>query len=155
MGLRLLGDQDDAASVAVEPMHDSRPVGAVDGTQVGEAETKGVGQGAAPVALGGVNDHVARLVDEGEEFVLIQHIKGDIFGKGGGMGRLGRFDVDVVAGPNPVAGLGGGAIYRDLAGFDALLNLRSAQIGELDDDVGVKTSAMSLAAGGELEDFGG
>src|SRR5207253_4644170 len=52
--LLFLGHQDDAAGVAVQPMHDARPVVAARAAELAEVKLQGVDQRAAPVPLGRV-----------------------------------------------------------------------------------------------------
>src|SRR5262249_8929744 len=61
--LLLLGYKDDAAGIAVETVDDAGAVVAVDAAELVEVEAQGVNEGAGPVALGRVDDHVGRLVD--------------------------------------------------------------------------------------------
>ena len=57
----LLGDEDDAAGVAVEAMDDAGPVVAVEVAELGEVETQGVDQRAGPVPLAGCTTMSAGL----------------------------------------------------------------------------------------------
>src|SRR5690606_2542288 len=110
VGLLLLGDQDGAAGVAVEAVDDAGAVVAVVVAEVVEAEAQGVDERAAPVPLGGVDDHVGGLVDDGEVLVLVEDLEVDVLGDRLGARRLGRGDADDVAVADAVAGLGGLAV---------------------------------------------
>ena len=130
MRLLLLGDEDDAAGVAVEAMDDAGAVVAVDAAELVEVEAQGVDQRAGPVALGRMNHHVGRLVDGREVFVLVEDLQRDVFGEGRRVGRLRLLDADVVAVADAIAGLGRLAVDLHAAGVDDALHDRTAVVGE-------------------------
>src|SRR5438132_2901459 len=126
MGRFVLGDEDDAAGVTVEPVDDARPILAVELAQLSEAELNGVGQGAAPMSFGGMHDHVGWLVDDRQVLVLIEHLKWNILGNRQVMRRWRRPDADLVAVADLVAGLSRMAVDQDSPGVDDALQRRTA-----------------------------
>ena len=126
----LLGDDDDAAGVAVEPVDDAGPVVAVEVAELGEVETQGVDQRAGPVALGRMHHHVGRLVHDRQIIVLIEDIERDVLRHRRRMGRLRRRDADLVAVTDAVAGLGRLAVDRHAGRFNDALHDGAAQVGK-------------------------
>ena len=62
----VLGDDNRAASIAVESMHDSRTRGTAIRAQLsGETMRQRANKGSGPVSARGVHDHIRRLVDDG------------------------------------------------------------------------------------------
>ena len=150
VGELVLGNEDDAARVAVEPVDDAWPVVAVQTAELAEVELQSVDERAAPVSLGRVDDHVGRLVDDGEVFILVENLQRNILGHGQFMGRLGRPDADLVAVADLVARLGRVAVDQYAAGIDDFAQDGPAQIGEHLDKILIEAEALELALGGEV-----
>ena len=147
----LLGNQNDAAGVAVQAVDDTGAVVAVQVAELAEMKLQGVGQCAAPVPLGRVHDHVKRLVDDGQEFVLIKDVERDVFGEGRGMGGLSKLDADRVADAHLEAGLAGSVVDGNLPGVDGLLHERSAVIGAHHREILIQARAGHLVLDQELQ----
>ena len=96
-----LGHEDDAAGVAVEAVDDAGAIIAVEVAQLAEVELQGVDQRAAPVALGGMDDHVERLVDDGQELVLVEDVERNVFRHGQIVSGFRQPDANLIAGRAP------------------------------------------------------
>jgi len=129
VGVFLLGDEDGAGSVAVEPVDDAGSVVAIDAGKLGEVEAKGVDKRSRPVALGRMHDHVGRLVDHREELILVKDVERDFLGDRFGVrGRRGR-EPQLVAMADARARLAGPAIDHHPAILDELLGHRTRDVG--------------------------
>jgi len=144
-----LGAEDDAAGVAVEAVDDAGPqlaVGRGEGLCVGG---EGVDEGAALVALGGVDDEVGGLVDDEDVLVLEQDVEGDVLGgDGGAFWEVGR-DLDAVAAADAVARLGGRGVDSDAPFADEALDEGAGEVGEGRGEVLVEASLAHAATDGE------
>src|SRR5262249_7180468 len=78
VGEFVLANEDHAAGVSVEPVHNAGAIVAICLAQFGEAEAESINERAAPVALGGVYHHVRRLVDDREVLVLEERVERDV-----------------------------------------------------------------------------
>ena len=79
MDLVVLGNDQYAARVAVEPVHDPSPRLARDITEAVEVELQGGRQRSAIPAPSRVDDHPGRLVDHSQPFILIEHTQRNVF----------------------------------------------------------------------------
>jgi hypothetical protein len=103
-----------------------------------------------------VDHHAGGFVDDGEVLVFVEDFEGDVFGDGvEGGGLRGAFDFDGFAAVEFVFGLGGVAVYADLAGFDEKLDAGSGDVGEGVGEVLVETEVGGGGVGGEGADAGG
>ena len=150
----VLGDENHSAGIAVEAVHDSRPVRTVEVAELAETELQGIGKRAAPVAFGRVDHHVCRLVDDGQELVFIKHGKRDVLRHRQLMARLGRPDADLIAMANFVACLAGVAVDQDPAGVDDLLQGGPAQVGEHLHEILIQTESFDFALGDQIDRSG-
>ena len=130
VGVFLLGDQDGARGVAVEPVNDAGAVIAIDSRQLREMKTEGIHQGAGPVALGRVHHHVGRLVDDSEEFILIKDFEGDLLGDRFRVGRGRRGEPELVAVADAGAGFAKPTVDHDTTVVDELLGHRAGDVGQ-------------------------
>src|SRR5438552_11247460 len=150
VGELVLGNEDDAARVAVEPVDDAWPVVAVQTAELAEVELQSVDERAAPVSLGRVDDHVGRLVDDGEVFILVENLERNILGHGQFVGRFRWPHADLVAVANLVTRLGRVAVDQHAAGVDDFAQDGPAQVGEHLDEILIEAEALDLALGGEV-----
>ncbi len=139
----VLGDDDEAARVLVEPVDDPRPPHAADAGQAGTAMgDEGVDEGPAGMARCRVDDEAGGFVDDDEIVVLIgdDEIHGFRFRHRIG----GRRHVEDE--PRPGGDLGGriaqhAAVAADMAFADEVLQPRTRQVGEEPDEGAVETLA--------------
>jgi len=104
MGFFGTGDDDHAAGVAVEPMHDPRPRGPTRGREPRAARGRciaggrrplqvplqGTGERALPIALGWVHHHAGGLVDHGHPGIDVEEVERDFLGRWTGPRWLGH-----------------------------------------------------------------
>lgn len=129
MGSIRLGDDNEAACILVEPVHDA---GALDATNAGQAGPtvcdQGVDQRSTGVPRRRMDDQAGRLVDHDQVGVFPHDLEWDRFGLG--LGRLGRRYVDDErhAGFDPCAGVTYGPVpIAYVARFDQRLDAGAAQ----------------------------
>ena len=103
------------------------------------------------MALGGVDDHVGGLVDQGEILVFVEDFQRNIFGYRQIVGWLGKADLDVVIVADFVARLGRHGVDDYAAGLDDPLDDGPAEIGKHADQVLVEAHPFRLAFYGELD----
>ncbi len=121
----VFGDENRAARVAVEPMHDAGARGPAELAEFVEMVTQGRGERAFPVASAGMHDHAGRLVDDGDGVVFVEN-----FQRNGGRQRaftreLGERNGDDVAGAHAHRGFGALAIDADPLHVDRLAYVRA------------------------------
>jgi hypothetical protein len=73
-------DDDRTRSANVEPMNNSRPLGARNRSQIAETIQQRIHERPVTVPGARVNDHVRRLVNDDHTVVFIQNVEWDIFG---------------------------------------------------------------------------
>ena len=96
------------------------------------------------MALGQVDDHGERLVDDGEVLILVEDFERDVLRRRLRPLGLGQLDRDAIADARLVAGPLGDSIDGDAAGLDRPLNDRAAEVGELQHEVLVEAQAEAL-----------
>ncbi len=79
VGHVVLGTDDEAAGVAIQSVHDTRPLDAADG-ETRDTEEERVDEGAIGVAGGRVHDHARRLVDDEDRVVFEDDVEGQVLG---------------------------------------------------------------------------
>ena len=84
---------------------------------------QGIGDGAAAVAGGGVDDHPAGLIDDQQMLILVNDIQCDRFGLEDGRWWFGYDIIDAVARLYPPAGRSLQTPNAHPAGLDIVLNL--------------------------------
>src|SRR6266446_740706 len=105
------------------------------------------------MSLGWMDDHVRRLVDQGEEFILIQNFEGNILGHWEIMSRGGQGDADLISVAHPVAGFARFAVDLNAVRFDDSLNDGSAAVGEHGRQILIEAEPFDFVFGGELDDL--
>src|SRR5439155_13783294 len=100
-----------------------------------------------------MDDHVRRLVDQGEKFVLIQNIERNILGHRKIVSRSRETDADLVAITDPITGLGWLAVDLNAVRLDDSLNDRSAAVGEHGRQILIEAEPFHFVFGGELDDL--
>src|SRR5262249_11768114 len=143
--LLILGYENHAAGVAIQPMDDTRPMLAADVAELAEAELQSVHERPAPVPFGGVHDHVGRLVDRRQELVLVQHLQRNVFSSRQIVGWLGQANANPVPVPNAVAGLGRMAVHMHHVGVNCLLYDGAAVTGKSADKILVQPNAFRFS----------
>ena len=112
----VFGDDEQAAGVAVQAVHDAGAQRAADSGESGEAVQQSIDQGAAVAggvlrAGSGVDHHSGGLIDDRKVVVFIDDVQLDGLGKGAqGLGFRRSKQRDTVAGPQLGRGLGGAVI---------------------------------------------
>jgi len=107
MGVVVLGHQQDAAGIAVEPVHDAGAQGAGNAGERAETVQQRVDQGSGMDAGAGVYHHAGRLIDGHHIRVFIEHGQGNGFRHGAERRRLGGFDVNSLTGRSGCEGRAG------------------------------------------------
>ena len=113
MHLVVFGDDDDAAGVLVEPMHDPRPKLPRDVAELVEMKLQRSGQRAAIMPLAGVRDHVRRLVEHDEMLVLKQDVDRDVFRRQTAVGQFRQSHVEHVVDSQSPCGFDGETVQND------------------------------------------
>src|SRR5262249_29449943 len=146
--------QDDATRVAVEAVDDAWAGLAAGVAELAEVELERIHQCPAPVSLGRVDDHVGRLVDNGQELIFVEDVERDVFGDVDLVCRLGQPDADMIIEADLVTCLGRGTIDGYAAGVDDLLHNGPAVVGEDRDQVLVEAYSFCLALDRQVYDLG-
>ncbi len=123
----VLGDQYDAAGIAIQSVDDARSVPAAGGAELLEVVGQRGGQGSSPMTFGGVHHHPSGLVDCDEVIVFVQDAQRDRlgdevvrrFGDDPRGDEMSEFEFERRS--------GWGIVDLDCAGDDLFLDLRSAQ----------------------------
>ena len=159
MGAVVLGDDDDAAGLLVEPMDDA-------GAQLAAGRPESLAMwksraltrvprvaGVVGSAGAGVNHHAGGLVDDGEVVVLVEDVERNVLGsgvKGCGVGLA--LDLDLLAAVELELGGGDGSVDADLAGVDEQLHAGAADVRQGLGEVGVQAQAGGGGVRGEGAD---
>jgi hypothetical protein len=78
-----------------------------------------------------VNHHACGFVDDGEVFVFVENVEGDVLGDGvERFGLRGAYDLDGFAAVEFLLGLGWVAVDADLTSFDEELDAGAADVGD-------------------------
>ena len=134
MGGVVLGRDDEAAGVPVNPVDDPRPQLPSNAAEAAAAVVEqGVNQGAVRVARGRVDHQPSRLVHHNYVLVLIHHIQGDVLGQGLGWLRVRQLRLHQLPALQAAALGGGPSRHRHPAGFD---EPRRGGAGQLRDAAG-------------------
>jgi hypothetical protein len=83
---------------------------------------QGVGEGTPGVPRAGMHDHAGGLVHHHQEVILVYDRQGYGLGNQFSRRRIGSNQADPFSSPNSVAGLQEGAVDRDAASLDPLLD---------------------------------
>ena len=132
VGRVILGDDQQAAGVLVEPVHDAGALYAADARQaIAAMGDEGIDQGARLVAGAGVNHQPCGLVDHDQVLVFIDHGEGNGFGPGFGLPGWRNHRFHALARLQLVADFGcGNTLDRDLAFRDKPLKAGAADLGK-------------------------
>ena len=129
VGHVVLGGDDEAAGVPVNPVDDPRPELAVDaGEALAAVVEQGVDQGAVGVARGGVDHQPHGLVHHDDVPVLVHHVQGDFLGQDLHRGGVGDAEGEHVPGLEAVVLLQGLAPPQDPALLQQLLGRRAGEL---------------------------
>lgn len=142
----ILGDDHDAARVAVESVDDAGPLLAADSGEVGAVVEEGVDEGSRLVAWRGVHDEVGGLVDDDEVVILEEDVEGDVFRHGFHGDRWRSVPRDEVAGADAHFAAAGLSVHGHAVGFDFLLPARAGELGSGAGQDGVESADIGFAA---------
>jgi hypothetical protein len=151
----VFGDEDETAGQLVEAMDDARAEIAADFGEFIQVEEQGVNESAAIARLVGgtgscVDHHTGGFVDDGEVFIFVEDVEGNVFGsgvKGRGLGRA--FYLDGFSAVEFLLGLCQIAVDADLASLDEELDAGSGDVGEGLGEVLVEAEIRGGWVGGE------
>jgi hypothetical protein len=150
VGARGAGDHQQAAGVAVQPVDDPRPQGVAGVGQLQAAVRQGVDQGAVGMAGRGVDHQAHGLGDHQQVGVLVDHVQGDVLGRGGQRLPL-RWDVAHLGAGGGAEGLRARApVHQHLAAGEGLLELAAREVGGVVGEDAVQ--ARAGLRGGDLQD---
>ena len=127
VGLVVLGDDDHAARVAVEPMDDARPRRPAALAHRAEMMGQRPGERAVPMPLGRVDDHPGRLVHDDDRIVLVQDVERDVLRHGPFARHFELEHRDDVALAQLQRRPAGGVVDANLAGLDRPLQRGPAE----------------------------
>ena len=130
--LRGLRDDERAAGVLVEPVHDAGPHGVeILVVEPGFAPEHGVHHGPVPVARRRMHHHARGLVDDQQHVVLVDHVQRDVLALGTvGHGREGIGEAgDGSGGEFEARHVADFAVHGELAVADELLDMRAREVG--------------------------
>jgi hypothetical protein len=116
--LIILGHDDDAAGVAVEPMHDTGPRRPATATERAEVMGECAGQRSFPMPLRGVDDHAGCFIDHDDRVILVHDRKRDILRRGTFLGRLELPHGHGIAGSQSQGCFARGVIDAHVSGVD-------------------------------------
>ena len=156
LGLVVLGDHEEAARVLVDAVHEhTHPLvgtGLVGGLGPAEMEGQGVDEGAAIVAVAGVDHHAGGFVDHQQVLVLIDDVEGNVLGEDLHAAALvGHHEADDVAGTDDRVGLGEFVIDEDIAHLDGELDAVAGGVLGMGGDVFVDPDGGLPLVGDETE----
>jgi hypothetical protein len=151
----VFGDEDETAGQLVEAMDDARAEIAADVGEFIQVEEQGVNESAAIARLVGgtgscVDHHTGGLIYDGDVFVFVEDVEGNVFGggmEGSGSGRA--FNLNGFAAVEFLLGLCQIAVDADLTGFDEELDAGSGDVGEGLGEVLVEAEIRGGGVGGE------
>lgn len=121
MGAVVLGDDDAAGGVFVEPVDDAGASFTAYAGEVVAVMEEGVDEGAVGIAGGGVYDEAGGFVDDEDVAILVEDFDGDVLGDDFDGGGVGNGEGDEVAWADDGAGLGGFGVEAAVVGLDEVL----------------------------------
>src|SRR6266542_2917590 len=123
VGLVVLGDDEAAAGLLVEAVHDTRAGHAADATEAAPAVMEqGVDQGVFLVAGGRMHDDAGRLVEDQQVVVFVENVERDVFGLGIRRAGFGPVDGNRFARPRLMGGFDGSPVDLDVSLVNQPLN---------------------------------
>lgn len=144
-----LGDDNDAARVAIQPVHDAwarRTAASAEGREV-------VGQCARqrtlPMALRRVNDHPGRLVDDDDRVVLVQNLQRNVLRRGTFTRHVDLRDSNALATAQTLRRLAWIVVDSNMPCFNRSPNCRSADARKLSCEQHVKSLTGVIGRDGE------
>jgi hypothetical protein len=145
----VLRDHDEAARVAVEPVHDARPGHAADATQLvlAEVSEERVDERAAVVARRRVDHEPGRLVDDHEIVVLVDDAERDVLGADGERGDRRHVELQRHARLEHAVRLDRRAVQRQAPLGDEALDVRPGEARRIGDE------AIGTRTGGGVRDL--
>lgn len=129
LAMRLLGasDEEESRGATVQPMHDTRALGAVAIGQVRISVEERVNQRPASVADRGMDDHSGRLRDHGDGVILIDDLERDRLAPEGLRSAPGTHDLDPITLAHATRGARRGVVQANVAGIDQVSHRRSRE----------------------------
>ncbi len=124
----VLGDQQDAAGIPVQPVDDARPERTADSRERLEPMQQRVDQGAGVDAGAGVDHHSGGLIHSHEVLVFIKDRQRDVLRSGVQGGRLGGFQFDDFGAANHARGAFGRTVHKNAPALDPFLYARPAEL---------------------------
>ena len=154
MRLVVLGDDEQAAGVLVEPVDDAGPAHAADaGEALAAMGDEGVDQRAVLMAAGGVDDEAGGLVDDDQMLVLEDDGERDVLADRRGRLGLGHDEAEALADGDLAAGIGDhDPVDADAAFLDHLLEAGARDLAAEQSERLVEAQPRLL---GRDDEFGG
>ncbi len=107
----VLGDDEQARGVLVQPVHDARPLHPANaGQTLAAMGDQRIDERPGLVTGAGMHDEAGRLVDDDEVVVLVDDIERDILAQGLRGDRLGHVDCDRIASRDMISGVADGRV---------------------------------------------
>jgi len=134
-------DEDRSGGAPVEAMDNSGAKIPTDRGEGAEVMEERVYEGAAAGSGSGVNDHARGLIHDGDIFVLVKNVEGDLF-RSGAQGRAREdFYVDHISGHYALCRPHEAAAEANAAFVDQLLNASAAEVGQTRGEIEVEAAA--------------
>jgi hypothetical protein len=122
------GDDEAAAGVFIQPMHDAGSGHSADAGERAEVVKQGVDQGAILMAGSGVDDHAGGFIEHGKVFILIEEGEGQFLRLSGGGAVFWQGEGDGISGDDVVVRLHGASVEEDGPFFDQGLDAGSGEV---------------------------
>lgn len=145
-------DDDRAGCAAIQPMHDSRPLGARSSGKISKAIQQSIHKRAAMVARACVDNHVCRFVHDDHVGVFVQNFNGDVFRCGGERRAGNNLNLGAFAFEDLVGGTCRASRDEHMAFRDQFLNSRPAELREPRDKKAVQPLAGVFRADAKMLD---
>lgn len=155
VSLIVAGDENHAASIAVEAVHNARPSGPAGAAQGGtEMKLQRTGQRARPVSAGRMHHHARRLIDDGHDIVFVEDVERDVFRAGRLAGNLGEHDRDPLTGLEPIGRLTAAAVHPNAAGRNHAPQMHATVVEKMAGQKGVQAVAGFCGSDRQLHRLG-
>ena len=107
MGGIRFGHHETAAGALVETVHNPRAGDAANASQLAVTMMQqGIDEGVRKITGGWMHNNSCRLIEDNQIGILIQYNQWNVFRQGRQWLRRRNIDGDLIAGPDPIAGLG-------------------------------------------------
>ncbi len=147
--LVVLGDHQNPARVAVEPMDDARPELSGNVAKLVEMKLQGARQSSAIVALAGVHNQSGRLVEHDNRLVFMHDVERNVFRRQCAVRQLGKPHRDDVVDPQLPRRLDRNAVNENRLLINGFLKKHPAEIRKDAAQIVIDTPAVGAGLDGD------